>query len=127
MLLVQWHGYFISSSLHFQVNLAARCQAVGKFPDVKELSQTELSSDDDRVLCTITSDMATFDSNTMMADPNTAHPSSISPKIVSLATENICRYERRLVEGVTLQGIGSTNVAITFITKQKALEKLHIR
>lgn len=58
----------------------------------------------------------------MIADSNTEHP-SISARIKLLAKQNISGYTRHLVEGVILQGIGETNVAITFVTKSIVVNK----
>lgn len=102
--------------------MAARCQTVGKLPDIKALGQTEVDQDtEDRILCTVVSDVATFDANTVMADTTTTHASM--QKMVDLAQESIISYPRRIVEGVTLQGIGQTSVGITFITRNRAVKR----
>lgn len=76
------------------------------------------------MLCTITSDMATFDANTVAADPETKHNRTVPSRLIGLAKDNVSRYQRQVVEGVELQGIGSTTVALTFITQNRALRRL---
>ncbi|KAH3744665.1 hypothetical protein Pelo_13938 [Pelomyxa schiedti] len=114
------------------VNLAARCQAVGKLPNIKELSHQQLkqSSDEDRVVCTITSDMATHQANTHLAEQlatnNTSVPASPSIQLIkasTIASKSIEAYTRYLVEDIPLQGIGKTNLSVTFVTFNKATQR----
>ncbi|KAH3760391.1 hypothetical protein Pelo_7797 [Pelomyxa schiedti] len=110
------------------VNLAARCQSAGKLPMLKELSKQELSPDGgaDRVLCTIVSDLITFQANTHLAELHSHPPSSLSQHTLRLvaaaetAAHSLGLYKRQLVEDVPLQGIGNTTLGVTFVTLQKA-------
>ena len=65
--------YFFSTSnlcLQIQVNLASRCQTAGKDLQVKikDLGIQDLGKEEDRILCTVVSDMATHDANSQIAD-----------------------------------------------------------
>ncbi|KAH3742659.1 hypothetical protein Pelo_15948 [Pelomyxa schiedti] len=133
------------------VNLAARCQTVGKLANIKELSRLELSTSpppstppstaeggagsegdcNDRVVCTITSDMATHQANTHLADQLTsssATGNNTTPiqmvHASKIASQSVEAYTRYLVEDVPLQGIGKTNLSVTFVTRNKATHRL---
>ncbi|KAH3742658.1 hypothetical protein Pelo_15947 [Pelomyxa schiedti] len=143
------------------VNLAARCQSVGKIAEVKELSLQQLSCDPtgpDRVLCTITSDMATHQANSNLAEQylnsppsrpattqtqqnSTAEPApsgtnstntNTDPRppptpsnslhyAAKVASKSVKAYPRYLVEDIPLQGIGKTNLSVTFVTRSQAM------
>ncbi|KAH3759187.1 hypothetical protein Pelo_9006 [Pelomyxa schiedti] len=114
------------------VNLAARCQSAGKLPMIKSLSKQELSPDGgaDRVLCTIASDLVTFQANSHLAElhkNNNNNPSSSSAALslslvaaAQTAAHSLGLYKRHLVEDVPLQGIGNTTLGVTFVTLQQA-------
>ncbi|KAH3742660.1 hypothetical protein Pelo_15949 [Pelomyxa schiedti] len=141
------------------VNLAARCQTVGKLTNIKELSRQELSPAaiegggsegdcNDRVVCTITSDMATHQANTHLADQlastvntntttttgngssnstNNLNPSIQMVHASKIASQSVEAYTRYLVEDVPLQGIGKTNLSVTFVTRNKATHRLLLK
>lgn len=102
-----------------KVNLAARCQTVGKLEKVKELANNDVTND--RVICTITTDIATFDANSQIA--NSGPQSNIDHATSSLALDNVYSYTRHVIEGVPLQGIGNVDVAVTFVTENLAQKK----
>ncbi|KAH3760390.1 hypothetical protein Pelo_7796 [Pelomyxa schiedti] len=130
------------------VNMAARCQTVGKLPGIKELSRRELCPppESDRVLCTITTDLPTYHANTHLVERikrqtptstgageantlTTPYNASIAPtptitEAALLAANSITAYNRYLVEDISLQGIGQTTLSVTFVTLQKALHNL---
>ncbi|KAH3742661.1 hypothetical protein Pelo_15950 [Pelomyxa schiedti] len=125
------------------VNFAARCQTVGKLANIKELSRQELPTlslaattttnnvdevdGPDRVVCTITSDMATHQANTHLAEQlssDTPNPSVQMVHAAVVASKSVEAYTRYLVEDVPLQGIGKTNLSVTFVTRNKAAQRL---
>ncbi|KAH3766202.1 hypothetical protein Pelo_1928 [Pelomyxa schiedti] len=150
----------LSSSLPIQqVNLAARCQGVGKLPNIKALGQRELSSPSDRVVCTITTDLATYHANTHLASQFTskaATPNGETPQVSAqspphpqqpqpawspppqqpnkllihaskVAAKNLDAYQRHLVEDIPLQGIGKSNLSVTFVTLTTAQQMINQR
>lgn len=75
------------------------------------------------MVCTVTTDMATFDANTQIAFSE-GKQANIDKSTAALALDNVHSYTRHVVEGISLQGIGAVDVAVTFVTDQSASKKL---
>lgn len=103
------------------MNLASRCQTAGKISKIKDLGIQDLGKEEDRILCTVVSDMATHDANSQIADGGSQL--KVDTRIIQQARCNIGAYKRHIVEDVPLQGIGNTTLAVTFITQQTAIRK----
>lgn len=74
---------------------------------------------DDRVICTVTTDMATYDANTQIAFSE-GKQANIDKTTTDTALDNVHAYSRHVVQGVSLQGIGAVDVAVTFVTDHSA-------
>ncbi|KAH3760189.1 hypothetical protein Pelo_7974 [Pelomyxa schiedti] len=104
------------------VNLAARCQSIGKMQAVRELSQ-EKCSGGGQLQCTIVTDLATSSANTNTASKGPSGAKHNDQEYVEILEEmaksNIDEYPRFELLNVPVQGMGELDLTVTFIEASK--------
>ncbi|KAH3743608.1 hypothetical protein Pelo_14991 [Pelomyxa schiedti] len=110
--LLKTHSLINPDVVGAMVNLASRCQSAGKDERVRDLGRTQLDPQQpqDRVLCTITSDMATHAANSHFAH------SKVRTQLSEMASENVGSYRRHVFDNLYLQGIGESQLSVTYVT-----------
>eukprot|EP01105_Mastigella_eilhardi_P005977 TRINITY_DN17621_c0_g1_i1.p1 TRINITY_DN17621_c0_g1~~TRINITY_DN17621_c0_g1_i1.p1 ORF type:complete len:800 (-),score=173.85 TRINITY_DN17621_c0_g1_i1:41-2416(-) len=89
------------------INLAARCQACGKLPEVQALSAHDPTAD--RIVCVIVTDQATSSAVTHIAEGTS--------ELAALAARCVTRYPRSEAPSVHVVGVGEVDLTVTFVTE----------
>lgn len=91
---------------------------MGKNKEIKELGESLIGTSDcsDRIVCIITTDIATYDANTHLSAGQTER------EITEIAKYNVRTYQRHVVKAVPIQGVGNVDVAVTFIPYKSTSE-----